>query len=214
MTDDAFSRAKGVYLDRYGTLSGAVRRWQGMAFLSTAVSLVCVISLAALALQSKVVPYIVQVDQHGYEILVGPAEDTSSVDHRIITAQLARFFRELRTVLSDPNAQKAIVSHVMASVASGSSAAHKTVQFYQDRDPLEIGKTGTIECEVASVLPLSKDTWQVEWMERRFEQGALAHAGHFKAVATVDVSPTRKLSDVMENPLGVYVIDYAMTELD
>lgn len=213
MRKTPFERATEVYEDRYGLLADAAARWRLVAWIALSLLAVSVGGLVAVALQSRVTPYIVEVDRHGYEVLVGPAEEGAIADHRIIIAQLGRFFRDFRTVLRDEQAQRVLITRVMATVATSSDAAQKVTAFYRQRSPLEVGKNASIECEVTAVLPLSDKTWQLEWSEHRFQSGTVVGTKFFKAIATIEVEPTRRMTEVMENPLGIYVVDFHVTEL-
>ena len=75
------------------------------------------------------------------------------------------------------------------------------------------GRRGSVDCEVKAVLPMAKNSWQVDWSEHRYESGSLVESKAFKAVVTVDIEPTRSLSQVLQNPLGIYVVDFHITEV-
>lgn len=213
MSKTPFERAQRIYEDRYGRLADAAARWRLVAWIALSLLALSVAGLIAVGLRSRVTPYIVEVDRHGYEVLVAPAEEGAIADHRIIVAQLGRFVRDLRTVLVDEQAQRVLITRVMATVAANSNAAEKVMAFYKERAPLGVGTNTSVECEVTAVLPLSEKTWQVEWSEHRFVSGTVVDTKSFKAIATIDIEPTRKMTEVMENPLGIYVVDFHVTEL-
>ena len=97
-----------VHEDRYGSLQTAASRWRHVALGLLALLGVCIVGMTTMALRSRVTPYVVQVDRHGYEVLIGPAEEASPADQRIVIAQLGQFFREYRTVLPrNPRARRA-----------------------------------------------------------------------------------------------------------
>ncbi|GHV55500.1 hypothetical protein FACS1894216_18010 [Synergistales bacterium] len=59
------------------------------------------VSVVFVASRVTVVPYIVQVDKHGYEIAVEPVAP-SKVDSRLMVAHVGRYIYSLRTVFADP----------------------------------------------------------------------------------------------------------------
>jgi len=213
MSPTPFEMALRVHEDRYGSLQTAASRWRLVALSLLALLGVCVVGMTTMALRSRVTPYVVQVDRHGYEVMIGPAEQASPADQRIVIAQLGQFFREHRTVLPENHAQEELVRRVMAMVASGSPAAAKATTFYQALADTESRRRTSIDCQVKSVLPMAEDTWQVDWSEHRYESGSLVGTKHFKAVVTVDIEPTRAMARVLANPLGIYVVDFHITEL-
>ena len=54
-----------------------------------------------LASQNKVVPYIVQVDKHGYAVAIKSAQEGAIADTRVIVAALGGFFVNFKTVITD-----------------------------------------------------------------------------------------------------------------
>lgn len=208
-----FERAMKIHEDRYGAMAADGRYWRRASFGLLCLLAVSVVGMGTMALQGRVTPYVVQVDEHGYEVLIGPAEEASPTDDRIVIAHLGRFFRDHRTVLSETHAQEALILRVMAMVAAGSPAATKATTFYQSLAEEPAPRRGSIECDVKAVLPMAKDSWQVDWAEHRYESGSLVETREFKAVVTVDIEPTRSLSQVLQNPLGIYVVDFHVTEI-
>jgi type IV secretion system protein VirB5 len=208
-----FERAMKIHEDRYGAMAADGRHWRRTAFGLFCLLALSVVGMVTMALRSRVTPYVVQVDEHGYEVLIGPAEEASPADDRIVIAHLGRFFRDHRTVLSETHAQEALIRRVMAMVAEGSPAATKATAFYQALAEEPGRRRGSVDCEVKAVLPMAKDAWQVDWAENRYESGSLVETKMFKAVVTVAIEPTRALSQVLQNPLGIYVVDFHVTEI-
>jgi type IV secretion system protein VirB5 len=213
MSMTPFEMAVRIHEDRYGSLQTSASRWRLVALGLLALLGLCIVGMTTMALRSRVTPYVVQVDRHGYEVLIGPAEEASPADQRIVIAQLGQFFREYRTVLPETHAQEELVRRVMAMVASGSAAATKATAFYQDLASRPNRHRVSIDCQVKAVLPMAEDTWQVDWSEHRYESGSLVETKHFKAMVSVEVEPTRAMDRVLSNPLGIYVVDFHVTEL-
>jgi type IV secretion system protein VirB5 len=208
-----FERAMKIHEDRYGAMAAAGCHWRRTALGLFGLLTLSLVGTVAMALRSRVTPYVVQVDEHGYEVLIGPAEQASPADDRIVIAHLGRFFRDHRTVLSETHAQEALIRRVMAMVAAGSPAATKATAFYQSLSQEPAGRRASVDCEVKAVLPMAQDSWQVDWEEHRYESGSLVETKSFKAVVTVNIEPTRSLSQVLQNPLGIYVVDFHVTEV-
>ena len=56
------------------------------------------------------------------------------------------------------------------------------------------------------MLPLSGDTWLVEWREaRRARQGEKAPPEQWQATITISVSPPSDDATILANPTGLYV---------
>ena len=153
-----------------------------------------------------------------FEMAIAVHEDrygslqTSASRWRLVALSLLGLLA-LCIVLPETHAQEELVRRVMAMVASGSAAAAKATAFYQELADTPDRRRTSIDCQVKAVLPMAEDTWQVDWSEHRYESGSLVGTKHFKAVVTVDVEPTRAMARVLANPLGIYVVDFHVTEL-
>lgn len=198
--------------DLYNSLYKSLKTWQLVAVVFLAINVVLLSSFVVLANKQRIVPWIVQVDQHGFEIAVSPADQASIVDTRIIISRIGRFIECLRTVVTDREAQKSLVSWVYYSIPESSPAQNFTNQFYWANDPVKLATAGiTVSVEVKSILPISATTYRAEWVERTMKNGALASEFSWTGIFTVANSPTKEIRNVIKNPLGVYITDFTVT---
>ena len=68
----------------------------------------------------------------------------------------------------------------------------------------EIGRT-QLAVEVSSVIRASPDSFRIAWTERRYQDGSLAEASRWSAIATVVVRRPRTADALRRNPLGLFV---------
>lgn len=201
------------YSERYGSLAQEARRWRLAALAALVVSVALTFGLVSLARSSKVAPYIVQVDQHGFAVAIKPAESVAPADERVIIAQVARWVRAQRTVLGERGAQAELVDEVFAMLAPGTAAAQKTLEYFKEHDPYQVSER-RVDVAVTRVQPMRSATHvTVEWSER-VRQGTMTESvTRYSALVAVSVSPVRALKDVLANPLGVFVTDYSISQL-
>lgn len=64
----------------------------------------------------RIAPYIMEVDRLGRVERFGPAGHMKAVDRRVVVSQLARFVRDIRTVLGDPAGQADLIKRAYALV--------------------------------------------------------------------------------------------------
>lgn len=150
--------------------------------------------------QSKFVPYIVDVNKLGETIVVGEIRAGTIQDQRIIRAKVASFIKTLRTVSVDPAINKANV-------------------FYKDKatNPFELGKKINREVEIVSLLEMTSNTYQLDWKEKTFDKSrVLLYIKGYRALVTVYLIPTavESIEDLIKNPLGIYIKDYSISELN
>ena len=205
-------RPKEHTKDIFRNMKKTADAWRLIAFGLLAANIALAAGFAAVASQNRVVPYIVQVDEHGYEITVKPAEELPQIDERIIIARVGTFVERLRTVVSDSDAQKNYMRWVYASIPEGSQALAATNAFYKDNDPFkEAAALRTKTVEVLSVLPISKDTWRAQWRETVSQNGTPQESSEWSGLFTVGMSPVKEMRSVIRNPLGIYIVEYSMT---
>lgn len=203
------------YMERYGNLTKAAARWRQISLILALLCALCVISVVSMSSSVKSVPFIVQVDRHGYEIAVNPVEP-SGVDDRLIISRVGRFINNLRTVLNDDTAQVVYIDFVYKSTPSGSAANKKLMDFYTKNNPLTIASTEkvTILVELKSILPLgdSGKTWRGEWEEKRINDGVVISTKSYTGIFEIQVTPPSTMKDIIDNPLGIFITDFNITE--
>ena len=72
--ENPYALGRKEYDDRYERLAKNATAWKRVAFLMLILLSVSTVVVLWMAQTVKVVPFVVQVDRHGYEIAVQPAE--------------------------------------------------------------------------------------------------------------------------------------------
>ena len=77
--------------------------------------------------------------------------------------------------------------------------------YARTNDPFaRVGKI-QVAVDVSSVIRASDSSFRVAWVERRYENGALAATERWTAIVTVVLSTPRDIDKLRKNPLGVFV---------
>jgi type IV secretory pathway TrbF-like protein len=201
------------YSERYWSLTRQANLWRNAFFIVLAVLGVVTWQLVVLARTTRVVPYVVQVDRHGYAVGIGPAEKTDGVDERVVLSSVSQWVRSMRTVLADPIAQRALIDTAYAMLSSGTAAIGKADDWYRSHNPLaEKGKH--VDVAITKVAPMrSAKAVTVEWTETTRDAGGGQSFARYSAFIEIAITPTQKLDDVLANPLGVFIADYSISQL-
>jgi type IV secretion system protein TrbF len=201
------------YAERYWSQAREIRRWRVAFAIALGVSAVAVWGVVTLARSARAVPYVVQVDEHGYAVAIGPAEKASPVDERVVLASVAQWVRSMRTVMGDPVAQRTLIDMAFASLADGTAASDKAKAWFRAHNPLAV-KDRHVDVAITKVAPMrSAKAVTVEWTETTREATGASRVARYSAFVEVAISPTQKLHDVLANPLGVFVADYSISQL-
>jgi len=200
--DRKAERRHHAFLDRYQQLATATRNWQIAAAAAALLAFLATGGMFALARQSKVRPYIVEVDRLGNAVAFGTAEETALPSERLHRSLLALAMRNLRIKVSDPKAQEVLLLQGMGYLKG------PALGYVQDwlrannpyKNPREIRTV-----EVESALRLSETTWQLQWTESIFDAERESRKETWQAVATVALDPPTTNAEILDNPLGLYV---------
>jgi type IV secretion system protein VirB5 len=173
----------------------------------------CVFAVIHTANKVTVVPYIVQVDQHGYQVAIEPVKP-SAIDSRIIISTVARYVWSMKTVFADQEAQLYLMNYVYNTTPATTAAEIKYQEYYRKNNPMDSMTTRTsVHAVVNSVLPLSEKTWQAEWTEDAFQDGRKLWTKHYRGIFETVVSPPKTMDEILVNPLGIYVTDFNFSEI-
>ncbi len=204
--DPAFLRARGEWNDRFHGLARGKRNWQIVASALLLSNTVLAAALAWQSTQSRVTPFVVEVDRLGQAVAFGPAERLRKTDERLIRYQLGMLINDLRSVVGDTAAQKELLTRAYA-YARGPSVAFLQDHF-SENNPFEVARTWRVSVAPKSILRLSEKTWQLQWAEtRRTVAGADVDTRVWQAVLTVEEDPPKTTEALLLNPLGLYVTE-------
>jgi type IV secretion system protein VirB5 len=155
------------------------------------------------SLQSRVTPYVVEVDRLGEARAVAPAERDYRPDDAEIAWHLARFIVQVRSVSLDPvlmrrnwlSAYDFVTKRGSRFLSNYAASAH----------PFELVGERTVSVEVTTVIRASDRSFQVEWTETAFERGAETGKSRWTAILGVVQRPPASAEVLRRNPLGLYV---------
>jgi type IV secretion system protein VirB5 len=198
--------ARREWDERYGDLITRARNWRTMAAFCALTSLLSIAGIVWLSARSRVIPFVVLVDNLGRPVASGVAEQTGVSDDRLKRASVLSWVESLRTVTSDGIAQRKAIDHVYAQIANGSEAQTFISEFYRNSQPFQRAQTETVSVEVKSVLPTSDRTFEVEWVETtRDLYGAVKATDRWKGSFSIALNPPTDERLARINPLGVYI---------
>lgn len=188
---------------RMGSSLVQARNWRLMAFGSLGLSLVMASGLVWLSLQSRVTPYVVEVDSLGQVRAVGEAISPYQPQDAQIAHHLARFIELVRSLSIDPVVVRQ--NWLQAYHFTTDRGAATLNDHARSNDPFtRVGKE-SVTVEVTSVVRASDETFQVRWVERRFVNGAAAGQVRWTAMISLVLQRPRTEEKLRRNPLGIYV---------
>lgn len=198
-----YQRAGQVWDERLGSSRAQARNWRLAAFGSLALSGVMALGLVWQAGRSSITPYVVEVDRQGDVRAVGAAAEAYVPSDAQIANHLARFITDVRSLPLDPIVLRQ--NWLEAYDYATDRGAAVLNEYARANDPF--GKVGkqSIAVEITSVVRASPGSFQVRWVERRYENGALAATDRWTAILSIVLQLPRSEGQLRKNPLGIYV---------
>jgi type IV secretion system protein TrbF len=199
----------------------AQHTWQLVGVAGLLVGLGAVAGITYVGSKSKFVPYVIEVNKLGEAVSVGPAQVAGPADPRVVRASLASFIASARLVTPDVTLQREAIFRVYGMLHTKDPAAQAMNEWYnasKESTPFARAAKVTVTTDINSVLPISGNTWQVDWQETtRDRAGALVgQPVHMRAMLTVYLEPPSTTGDeaaIQRNPLGIYVSNYTWQEV-
>ncbi|MBD5657560.1 MAG: conjugal transfer protein TrbF [Candidatus Eremiobacteraeota bacterium] len=212
---DPYVDAREAWTERYGTYLQQAYNWRLIAMLEAVALVAAIGGLIYLASQTKFVPYVVAIDKVGTAIAVAPADRASTVDQRVVRAQLANWLVFARSVVTDRIVELKFVNNVYALVASDSPAKGFLDAYYPNngRSPFDRAKNETDTVAVNTILPISGQSYQLQWTETiRDLHGRVTSTQTWEGTTTIAFRPPDNEQTILQNPLGLYITSIDWTQ--
>ena len=198
-----YQRAGQLWDERIGSARAQAKNWRLMAFgglfLTTGLSG----ALVWQSMQSRVVPYVVEVDALGQAQAVAPAAKDYRPTDPQIAWHLGRFITGVRARSLDPVLMRE--NWLSAYDFATERASLFLGEYARTSNPFaDVGRK-TVSVQVTSVVRASDTSFQVKWTEQQYERGSLASTSRWTAMLTVKIKPPRLADVLRKNPLGLYV---------
>nr|NUR36466.1 conjugal transfer protein TrbF [Sphingomonas sp.] len=198
-----FQRAGQLWDERMGSARVQARSWRLIAFGCLGLTAASSAGLLWLSLQSRVVPYIVEVDRLGEARAVAPADAKYQPTDPQIAWFLRHFVSDVRSVSLDPVLMRQ--NWLAAYDFTTKRGAVFLGDYARSADPFGHVGERTVSVQVTSVVRASDKSFQVKWIETAYERGAQAGVSHWTAILTIEMAPPSSAEDLRKNPLGIYV---------
>ena len=198
-----YQRAAQVWDDRIGSARVQAQSWRLAFFGTLALSGGLATGLIWQGARGTIVPWVVQVDKFGEAQAVAPANADYAPTDPQIAFHLARFIEQVRSVPSDPIIVRQ--SWLRAYDFTTDKGALALNDYARTNDPFaNIGKQ-QVAVDVTSVIRASATSFRVAWVERRYQDGALAETTRWSAILSIVVQTPRTPDALRKNPLGLFV---------
>ncbi|QPC88929.1 conjugal transfer protein TrbF (plasmid) [Mesorhizobium sp. NBSH29] len=210
--DNPFIAARQEWNERYGSYVKAAAAWRIVGITGMLMAVIGFSYALFQSTQVKLVPYIVEVDKLGTSASAGFPQQIEYADPRVVRATLGSFVSNFRSVTPDAVVQKQYIDRTYALLRTSDPATEKVNSWFRSNSPFEKAKSATIAIEVNNVVPLSNQSYQIDWTEyQRDRKGKETAVRRFRGIATVTLTPPQDEGVIRLNPIGLYLRDFEWT---
>ncbi|MGR4892680.1 conjugal transfer protein TrbF [Sphingopyxis sp. LARHCG72] len=198
-----YQRAGQLWDERIGSARVQAKNWRLMAFGGLFLTIGLSSALVWQSMQSRVIPYVVEVDKLGQAQAVAKADTDYRPSDAQIAWHLGRFITHIRSRSLDAVLMRE--NWLAAYDFATERGALFLGEYARAANPFaEVGRR-TVSVQVTSIVRSSDDSFRVNWTEQAYERGSLSGTSRWTAVVTIKVKTPRSAEILRKNPLGLYV---------
>jgi type IV secretion system protein VirB5 len=202
--------AETPYLDgarewdrRIGDAYAHARNWRLMAFAM--IPLLCLFA-AGYAYEStrvKIVAYYVPINENGRPGKVVLADNTYTPTR----GEIAYFLSQWVKLTFSKSFDKLVLGdNLHASFAMLTGSAYTTMsEWAQQNDPLKNVGHDTRTVTVDQILQRTDQTWEVDWTETSFTDGARTGVARYTGLFSINYAPPASKAELDTNQLGLHI---------
>jgi type IV secretion system protein TrbF len=210
--ENPYIAARQEWNERYGSYVHAATSWRIVGVTGMVMAVIGFSYALYQSTQVQLVPYIVEVDRLGTAASAGFPQQIEYADPRVVRATLGSFVSNFRSVTPDAVVQKQYIDRTYAHLRTSDPATEKINAWFRGNSPFDRARTMTVAIEVTNIVPLSNQSFQVDWTEyERDRQGREQAVRRFRGVATVALTPPQDEAVIRLNPIGLYLRDFDWT---
>ncbi len=198
-----YQAAAQVWDERLGSARVQAKNWRLMACGCLGLALLMAAGLVWQSGQSRVTPYVVEVDHAGQVRAVGAAVTPYQPTDAQIAYHLAHFITDVRSLSIDP---VVVRKNWLEAYGYTTDRGAATLNDYaRAHDPFAHVGQDSVSVDVTSVVRVSDASFQVRWTEQHYHQGTPTGIEHWTAMLTLVMQTPRTEQQVRRNPLGIYI---------
>jgi type IV secretory pathway TrbF-like protein len=210
--DTPYQRARQEWDTRMGSAVVAAKNWRLLSFATLGLLAVSIGGLIYLGAKPKAVPHIVQIDAIGATSYLGPVGQAASQyvpSDATIKYHLRRFLEDVRCLSSDGAVVKRNWLDAYSLVTPRGANMLSAYVAKPENDPFRRAATEHVTTEVAAMVRVSADTWQIDWRETAWDKsGTPAAAAVWRGMFRVTLVPPKTEEAMAKNPIGLYIDEF------
>jgi type IV secretory pathway TrbF-like protein len=210
--DTPYMRARQEWDERMGSAVVHAKNWRLAAFAMMGLVGIALAGVIYLGAQPKAVPHIIEVDHLGGASYRGPVGETASQytpSETTIRYHLRRFIEDTRTISSDPIVLKNNWLDAYALLTTNGGNMLTAYVQKPENEPFHRAQEERVSVEVLALVAVSKDTWQIDWRETRWDKNGNPLGNViWRGMLRVLLQTPKTAAAMARNPIGLYVDEF------
>lgn len=198
-----YHRAAQVWDDRIGAPRVQARNWRLMAFCCAGLAAMMLAAYVYERQDTRIATYVVPIDRYGRPGRIELAERGYVPSQAETGYFVADFVSLVRSKSTDPVVLRQNWTKAYRFISG--DAQTTLTQYARDHDPFARLGQQAVSVEIVSVLPRGRGSYQVQWRETVFDQGAASPPERWTGLFTVTQRQPRSEEELRANPLGVLI---------
>ena len=189
-----YEKAKKEFLDFYGDMAARLHSWKLISFI-------------------MLILVIIEVDQTGNAKGINPAYQINyEPTEANIQYYLQNFVNKSRWISTDQVLQGNFYTESIAFLSK--EMKEKFDEIVRGENWTEMIKNGfsrDVQIESINKVAGTKDSYQIRWKETVYQRGNFVDSKKFLAIFSIKIEQPKNLTDLQQNPLGIKIVDYHIT---
>lgn len=208
-----YEKAKQEYLDFYSNMAARLHTWKIISFLMLILVIISVSGVVYLSTRSSLIPYVIETDETGNAKGINPAYQVNyEPTEANIQYYLQNFVNKSRWISTDEVLQGKFYTESIAFLSK--EMREKFDEIVRGENWTEMIKNGfsrDVQIESINKVAGTKESYQVRWRETVYQRGNFVDSKKFLAIFSIKIEQPKSLTDLQQNPLGIKIVDYHIT---
>lgn len=207
-TNDPYLDNQRGYLDRLNEERANTATWKHIAWFSNVITLIAVCGSIYLGQLPDIKPFLFKEDGSGGITALGLADQPFRASSTMVASQVRSFVIAMEQVPSSKDLRAESVKKVL-NMTTDTAFTNKFAPMLKDK--YKTVGTGEVIVQITNVLPIQKNSWSIDWIEKQNGQKTAT----FKGTLTLDtLKPDYKQTteQMFYNPLRLVITDFTFNE--
>ena len=204
--ESPYQRAAQEWDNRIGSAVAQAKNWRLAAFCSLGLAALSLGGFIYQASNTNIATFVVPIDKYGRPGRI----EVAGQSYKPSTAETGYFLADWVTRTRSKSIDAIVIrdNWTAAYRFVAGSAIGQLNDYAKTHDPFANAGAQAVSVEIVSVLARSPSTYQVQWRETTFDQGATRATENWTGLFTAKINAPKNEAELRANPLGIYITSF------